>query len=65
MVRRNTARPIDHEPAVWSARIPEQTAIAEGLSDMDALLAALEQRRDKTRALKQEQEPARPKAGRV
>ena len=33
--------------------LPEQTAIAEALSDMDAELAALEQRRDKTRALKQ------------
>jgi type I restriction enzyme S subunit len=32
---------------------PEQTAIAEVLSDMDAELVALEQRRDKTRALKQ------------
>ena len=32
---------------------PEQTAIAEVLSDMDAELAALEQRRDKTRLLKQ------------
>ena len=32
---------------------PEQTAIAEMLSDMDAELAALEQRRDKTHALKQ------------
>jgi type I restriction enzyme S subunit len=31
----------------------EQTAIAEVLSDMDAELAGLEQRRDKTRALKQ------------
>ena len=31
----------------------EQTAIADVLSDMDAELAALEQRRDKTRALKQ------------
>ena len=31
----------------------EQTAIAEVLSDMDSELAALEQRRDKTRALKQ------------
>jgi len=31
----------------------EQTAIAEVLSDMDAELAALTQRRDKTRALKQ------------
>jgi type I restriction enzyme S subunit len=33
--------------------LPEQTAIAEVLSDMDAELAALEQRRAKTRALKQ------------
>ena len=33
--------------------VPEQTAIAEVLSDMDAELAVLEQRRDKTRALKQ------------
>jgi type I restriction enzyme S subunit len=33
--------------------LPEQTAIAEVLSDMDAEIAALEQRRDKTRALKQ------------
>ena len=32
---------------------PEQTAIASVLTDMDAELAALEQRRDKTRALKQ------------
>jgi type I restriction enzyme, S subunit len=39
-----------------SIRVPqvaEQTAIAEVLSDMDAELAALEHRRDKTRALKQ------------
>jgi len=33
--------------------LAEQTAIAAVLSDMDAELAALEQRRDKTRALKQ------------
>jgi type I restriction enzyme S subunit len=33
--------------------LPEQTAIAEVLTDVDAELAALEQRRDKTRALKQ------------
>ena len=33
--------------------LPEQTAIASVLSDMDVELAALEQRRDKTRALKQ------------
>jgi type I restriction enzyme, S subunit len=32
---------------------PEQTAIASVLSDMDAELAALDQRREKTRALKQ------------
>jgi type I restriction enzyme S subunit len=31
----------------------EQTAIASVLSEMDVELAALEQRRDKTRALKQ------------
>jgi type I restriction enzyme S subunit len=40
-----------------NVRVPqelsEQTAIAEVLSDMDAEIAALEQRRDKTRALKQ------------
>ncbi len=35
------------------ATIAEQTAIAEVLTDMDAELAALEQRRAKTRALKQ------------
>ena len=33
--------------------IPEQTAIAEVLTDMDAELATLEQRREKTRLLKQ------------
>ena len=33
--------------------VDEQTAIAAVLSDMDAEIAALEQRRDKTRALKQ------------
>lgn len=33
--------------------VPEQTAIAEVLTHMDVELAALEQRRDKTRALKQ------------
>ncbi len=32
---------------------PEQTAIAEALTDMDAELATLEQHRAKTRALKQ------------
>ena len=34
-------------------RHPEQTAVAEVLTEMDAELAALEQRREKTRALKQ------------
>jgi type I restriction enzyme S subunit len=34
-------------------KVPEQAAIAAVLSDMDAELAALEQRREKTRALKQ------------
>jgi type I restriction enzyme S subunit len=33
--------------------VPEQTAIAEVLSEMDGELAALEERREKTRALKQ------------
>ena len=33
--------------------LAEQTAIASVLSDMDAELAALEARRNKTRALKQ------------
>ncbi len=41
------------ETAVALPLLPEQTAIAEVLSDLDAELAALEQRRDKTRALKQ------------
>jgi type I restriction enzyme S subunit len=36
-----------------TATLPEQTAIAEVLSDMDAELAGLKQRREKTRALKQ------------
>ncbi len=33
--------------------VNEQTAIAAALSDMDAEIAALEARRDKTRAIKQ------------
>jgi type I restriction enzyme S subunit len=33
--------------------VPEQAAIAELLTEMDAELAALEQRRDKTHLLKQ------------
>jgi type I restriction enzyme S subunit len=43
--------------AAYLVRIPsekeEQTAIAEVLTDMDAELTALDQRREKTRALKQ------------
>ena len=35
------------------ATLPEQTAIAEVLTELDAELAVLEQRREKTRALKQ------------
>lgn len=38
---------------LWPLTVHEQTAIAEVLTDMDAELAALEQRREKTRALKQ------------
>ena len=45
---RNLARLELHLP-----HLPEQTAIAAVLSDMDAELVALEQRRAKTRALKQ------------
>jgi type I restriction enzyme, S subunit len=40
-------------PLMIASTLEEQTAIAAILSDMDAELAALEQRRDKTRALKQ------------
>ena len=39
--------------AVRLPTVSEQTAIAAVLSDMDSDLAALETRRDKTRALKQ------------
>lgn len=39
--------------AIQLPKPDEQTAIAEVLSDMDAEIAALEQRREKTRALKQ------------
>ncbi len=50
----NNLRPSSIESLEFSVPpLPEQTAIAEVLSDMDAELAALEQRRDKTRALKQ------------
>ncbi len=44
---------IRKEYEVLLPTLPEQTAIAAVLSDMDAELAALEARRDKTRALKQ------------
>ena len=37
----------------FRSTLAEQTAIATVLSDMDAEIAALEARRDKTRALKQ------------
>ncbi len=39
--------------AITVPSLAEQTAIATILSDMDAEIAALEARRDKTRALKQ------------
>lgn len=39
--------------SIFLPPFPEQDAIAEVLADMDSELAALEQRRDKTRALKQ------------
>ena len=38
---------------LWLPPVTEQTAIAQILTDMDAELAGLEQRREKTRALKQ------------
>jgi type I restriction enzyme, S subunit len=41
------------EAPIRLPRLEEQTAIAEELSDMDAELAALEARRDKTRPVKQ------------
>ena len=41
------------EMQFFSPSLPEQRAIATVLSDMDAEIAALERRRDKTRALKQ------------
>jgi type I restriction enzyme S subunit len=44
---------IRREYDVQLPSLPEQTAIAAVLSDMDTELAALEARRDKTRALKQ------------
>ncbi len=44
---------IRKEYEVQLPELPEQTAIAEVLTEMDAELAGLEQRREKTRALKQ------------
>jgi type I restriction enzyme S subunit len=38
---------------IMAPSLPEQAAIAAALSDMDAEIAALEQRRDKTQAIKQ------------
>jgi type I restriction enzyme S subunit len=50
----NNLRPSSIESLEFSLPpLPEQTAIAEVLTEMDAELAALEQRREKTRALKQ------------
>ena len=52
--RRGSLRwPEFSEITVRTPSLPEQTAIAEVLSDMDAELLALEARRDKTRDLKQ------------
>lgn len=42
-----------NEQEIQFPKTPEQTAIAEVLTEMDAELEALEQRREKTRALKQ------------
>ena len=50
----NNLRPSSIESLEFSfPPLPEQTAIAAVLTDMDAELTALEQRREKTRALKQ------------
>ena len=50
----NNLRPSSIESLEFSfPEFPEQTAIAEVLTEMDAELAALAQRREKTRALKQ------------
>jgi type I restriction enzyme S subunit len=50
----NNLRPSSIESLEFSMPpMPEQTAIAEVLSEMDGELAALEERREKTRALKQ------------
>ena len=49
----NIAQTISQASQLRCHRVDEQTAIAAVLSDMDAELAALEARRDKTRDLKQ------------
>lgn len=50
----NNLRPSSIESLEFSTPpLPEQTAIAEVLTEMDGELAVLEQRREKTRALKQ------------
>jgi type I restriction enzyme, S subunit len=48
-----TAKLVKSLPIELAPSVKEQTSIAAILSDMDAELATLEQRRDKTRALKQ------------
>jgi type I restriction enzyme S subunit len=49
-INNTTIRKVELE---FPSLLEEQTAIATVLSDMDAEIAALEARRDKTRALKQ------------
>jgi type I restriction enzyme S subunit len=57
----NNLRPSSLESLEFSLPpLPEQTAIAEVLTEMDAELAALEQRREKTRALKPQPHPILP-----
>ena len=51
--RRYNCRRCFVKASTAASALAEQTAIAAVLSDMDAELAALEARRDKTRALKQ------------
>ena len=48
-----TASLVKQLPIELPPTVPEQTAIAEILTEMDAEITALVQRRDKTRALKQ------------
>ena len=51
--RYNISKAAIRDAAVSIPELQEQTAVATLLSDLDAELAALEARRDKTRALKQ------------